>query len=30
MEYVKKRLYQLAHLVGPFPQKDVRMIDHDH
>ena len=30
MEYDKKRLYQVEHVVGPFPQQDVRMIDHDH
>jgi hypothetical protein len=30
MELNKKRLYQVEHVLRPFPQKDVRMVDHDH
>jgi hypothetical protein len=30
MELSKKSLYQIKHLVRPFPEKAVRMIDHDH
>jgi hypothetical protein len=29
IQLMKKPLYQLKHVVGLFPQKDVRMIDHD-